>query len=145
MRIPNVVVTSSPDERDRAAIINGLRVYNESMAGDARYALFAVLLRDPESQDTVGGLWGHFGFDWLFVELLFVPENLRGNDLGSRLMREAELAAVEKGCVGVRLDTLGFQARAFYEKLGYEVFGVLDDHPRGSQRFSLRKLVPNQR
>jgi GNAT superfamily N-acetyltransferase len=144
VRIPNIILTNAPGERDREAILDGLRAYNKSKAGDSGHALFAALLHDPESGDTVGGLWGRFGFDWLFVELLFVPESLRGNDIGSRLMREAEAAAAKRGCVGVRLDTFGFQARGFYEKLGYEVFGVLDDHPRGSQRFFLRKLVTNR-
>lgn len=100
-----------------------------------------ILLRDRAAGSTIGGLWGRSVYDWLYVELLAVPEDLRGQGVGSTLMRQAETIAIERGCVGVWLDTYGFQARGFYEKLGYEVFGVLDDHPRGSQRFFLRKLL----
>lgn len=37
------------------------------------------------------------------------------------------------------LDTFDFQARPFYERHGYEVFGTLDDYPPGHSRFFLRK------
>jgi ribosomal protein S18 acetylase RimI-like enzyme len=49
--------------------------------------------------------------------------------------------AAARGCIGVWLDTYAFQARGFYEKLGYEVFGTLADHPRGGGRFFMRKLL----
>ena len=49
--------------------------------------------------------------------------------------------ARERGCIGLWLDTYWFQARSFYEKQGYEVFGALDDYPRGGQRFFLKKSL----
>jgi ribosomal protein S18 acetylase RimI-like enzyme len=49
---------------------------------------------------------------------------------------------MDAGCVGVWLNTFSFQALGFYQRLGYEVFGSLDDHPRGSQRYFMRKLLP---
>ncbi|MGC6728099.1 hypothetical protein ACP0GO_26835, partial [Escherichia coli] len=39
------------------------------------------------------------------------------------------------------LDTYSFQARGFYEKLGYTVFGTIDDFPPGHQRFFGRKRL----
>ncbi len=36
---------------------------------------------------------------------------------------------------------LTLQARGFYEKLGYSVFGRLDDHPKGSARYFLNKRL----
>ena len=56
-------------------------------------------------------------------------------------MHLAEREAVNRGCHGAWLDTFEFQARGFYEKLGYEVFGSLDDNPRGSRRFFLRRRL----
>jgi hypothetical protein len=52
-------------------------------------------------------------------------------------MAEDEARAL--GCVGVWLDTFSFQARGFYERHGYEVFGTLDEFPAPHQRFFLRK------
>ena len=40
------------------------------------------------------------------------------------------------------MDTFSFQARPFYEKLGYRVFGQLPDYPRGQTRYFLAKALP---
>jgi GNAT superfamily N-acetyltransferase len=139
---PDIFVTDDPSVPDRTAILDALIDYNASRVGPAQLNPLAILLRDRETGETIGGLYSYLLYDWLYIELLVVPETLRGVGLGSDLVRRAESVAVERGCIGVWLNTFSFQARGFYEKLGYEVFGVLDDNPRGSQRFFLRKLFP---
>ena len=136
--MPEIVAPHPPSAADRAAILEGLASYNASHA-PAGFEPVAVLLQ--EAGATVGGLWGHLLYDWLVIELLFVPEQLRGKALGTELVRRAEAVAVQRNCAGIWLDTFGFQARGFYEKLGYAVFGTLDGHPRGSARFFLRKVL----
>jgi hypothetical protein len=37
------------------------------------------------------------------------------------------------------LETLSFQARGFYERYGYSVFGELDDFPPGHRKYFLKK------
>ena len=55
---------------------------------------------------------------------------------------EAEqIARDERGCVGARLETWGFQARPFYEARGYTVFGVLEDYPPGETEYHLSKRL----
>ena len=77
----------------------------------------------------------------LHVTLLFVPASLRGAGVGRTLMMEAEAEAMRRGCSAVSLDTFSFQARGFYEKLGYSVFGTLEDYPQGHRRFYLTKRL----
>lgn len=103
-------------------------------------ATLAVLIKDRDDK-TLGGLWGRTGFGWLFVELLFVPEGLRGQGLGAGLLSAAEVAARARGCHSAWLDTYDFQAPGFYQKLGYMEFGVLDDYPVGHKRRFLRKSL----
>ncbi len=40
------------------------------------------------------------------------------------------------------LDSYNFQAPRFYQKLGYEVFAVLEDHPQHHRNYYLRKRLP---
>ena len=139
--VPGIVVTDAPEDADRQAILNGLSAYNENQVGSSGIRPLAILLKDPDTGETVGGLWGRTSYDWLYVELLFVPGRFRGQNLGSQLLNQAEQVGLQRGCVGVWLNTFAFQARGFYEKQGYEVFGVLDEYPRGGERYFLRKSL----
>lgn len=49
--------------------------------------------------------------------------------------------AVEKGCRFIYLDTFSFQAPGFYKKNGYEIFGMLEDHPKGFNQYFLHKKL----
>ncbi|MDE1147957.1 MAG: GNAT family N-acetyltransferase [Azospirillaceae bacterium] len=135
---PIITAPENPTPEDREAILAPLRAYNDAQAGASGFRVVALLLKD-EAGATVGGLWGKISYDWLFVELLSVPEALRGHDFGTALMAEAERLARGHGCLGLWLDTFGFQARGFYEKLGFSVFGTLEDHPAGNRRHFLAK------
>ena len=125
-------VTDQPGEADQAAILEGLVAFNEAATGlRGRDRLdLAVLLRDAERR-TIGGALGNSHYGWVRVELLFLPEALRRQGWGSRLMRAVEDEARARRCLGVRLETASFQARGFYEKLGYSVIGSLPDCPPG--------------
>jgi len=91
----------------------------------------AVTLRDPESDAVTGGLWGVSVVGWLYVDMLVVPEGLRGQGLGTALVRKAEEIARKRGCIGLWLHTATFQAPDFYEKLGFKAFGRVPDYPPG--------------
>ncbi|GGC83700.1 GNAT family N-acetyltransferase [Chelatococcus reniformis] len=138
---PDIVVSLTPDAAEREAIVRPLIAYNDETAGPSNYRPFALLLRDPETGADRGGLWGKTSYDWVFVELLFVPAVFRGQDLGSRLLAQAEEIGRSSGCTGIWLDTFSFQARGFYEKNGYTVFGALEEHPRGHTRYFMRKAL----
>jgi GNAT superfamily N-acetyltransferase len=114
--------------------------YNRAKAGryDARPLIIAI---EEPGAGVVGGLWGRTAYDWLFVELLFVPAALRGQGVGSELMQRAEDEARARGCHNAWLDTFEFQARGFYERLGYRCFGELPEYPAGFSRFFMKKAL----
>lgn len=132
---------AEPDREVREAILDTLIEYNTSKAGPARFVPLAIVLREPGDFAVKGGLWGSCYYDWCFVELLAVPEAARGQGLGRRMMAEAEDFARHYGAAGIWLDTFSFQARGFYEKLGYTAFGELPDHPRGGHRSFMKKRL----
>ena len=140
--VPTITMTDAPDERVKASILDPLARFNEVRSGTRMNDRpLAIFLSDPQTGDIVGGLWGESYFSYLFINLFFIPESMRGAGLGRRLMAQAEEEAVRRGCHGVWLDTFSWQARGFYEKLGYSVFGTIDDHPPGHQRFFLKKVI----
>jgi GNAT superfamily N-acetyltransferase len=136
-----IVIPEAPSRDDYAAILMGLVEHNRNHAGRAVPGPVAVLIKDDDGT-TVGGLWGSTGFDWLQIELLFIPFALRGQAIGRSLIREAERIAIARGCCGVWLDTFSFQAKAFYKALGYATFATLADHPRGEARYFMSKALP---
>lgn len=132
--------SQKPCDADYEAIFRPLHAHNISCAGDPCIRPIALLLTDEAGND-VGGLWGQCAYNWLVIELLAVPLEHRGRNYGKCLMEQAEDIARLNGCIGVWLDTFEFQATGFYEKLGFEVFGTLDDHPVGQKRVILRKRL----
>src|SRR5579859_2075713 len=139
-RMEKLVVTDLPDAADREAIVTGLIRFNQEATGAAPSRSLAVLLKQADGT-TAGGLLGRTWGGWLYVELLYVPDAARGTGLGRALMARAEAEARARGCRGIWLDTFSFQARGFYEKLGFTVIGRLDDYPPGHQRFFLQKRL----
>lgn len=135
-----LVVTEDPSDEDKTTIRKSLVAYSDGFAGKADWRGLALLVRG-DAGAIVGGLWGRTGRGWLFVDLLGLPEEARGSGLGTRLMRQAEEEARARGCIGVFLDTFSFQARPFYEKLGYAVFCQIEDYPAGHTRFFLSKRL----
>jgi len=138
---PDILLTDAPDPSAREAITRGLVAFNRTRAGPSEFRPLAVLIRESGTGMVAGGLWGATGLGWLHVELLFVPEALRGARVGQDLMHRAEVEARRRGCRGAWLDTFSFQARGFYERLGYSVCGTIEDHPPGHSRFFLKKIL----
>ena len=135
-----LVLRLEPTKDEIDVVLNGIIGFNRSThKADDGYKPIAILLNDPDTGQPVGGLTGWALYDWFFVQLLHLPQAFRGQGIGTELMNRAEAFARERGLVGIWLDTFEFQARGFYEKLGFEVFGTLEDHPVGQARYFMRK------
>jgi GNAT superfamily N-acetyltransferase len=135
-------LTDAADTAIRDAIVGPLLAYNTQQTGTNDYRPLVLTIDEGDGQ-VVGGLWGRTALGWLFVELLFVPESLRGRGIGADLMLRAEREAVARGCHSAWLDTFEFQARKFYERLGYSCFGHLADYPAGFSRYFMKKALTN--
>lgn len=117
-----------------------LREFNQRAIGSNHFKPLCIAVKD-EQGNIVGGLWGHTACGWLYTELLVVPEASRGSGLGTQLMSIAETEALQRGCHSAWLDTHGFQAKGFYEKLGYMEFGRLENFPTGHARHYFQKRL----
>jgi GNAT superfamily N-acetyltransferase len=125
---------------DESLLVRGLLAFNEARLGPADDHPANFVARDADG-NVVGGILGRMRWRWLYIAKLWVDEGARGQGIGKRLMAAAEDLARSRGCTDVSLDTFDFQARPFYEKLGYEVFGTLEGFPPGSRQYYLRKRL----
>jgi len=124
----------------RKAILKGLVAYNRSQIGRRKWKNIAITIRN-DTGDIVGGVTGEAWADWLFIQLLWLDEAHRGQDLASRAMDAVEDEARAFGAKHAYLDTFSFQARPFYEKRGYRVFGTLENYPDAHSRYWMTKSL----
>jgi GNAT superfamily N-acetyltransferase len=103
---------------------------------DTRIRIGLVVDRDFTLLKSV-----HTNAGWLFVKALRVAQTYRSQGYGTQLLHAAENEARARDCIGVYLDTYSFQARPFYERQGYRVFGELPDHPPGGAKYYLAKRL----
>ena len=136
---PILILSDTPEPEARTVIGDGLNAYNDATVGYADRTPLTVKVCDPDSGAVIGGISGGTSLGLLFIDLVFLPDSLRGQDVGSRMMTMAEDEARRRGCGGGVLYTISFQAPGFYQKLGWTVFGEIPCHPAGTTRVFLRK------
>jgi GNAT superfamily N-acetyltransferase len=100
-----------------------------------------IVRRGGPEGAVVAGLTGKTFWNWLYIDMLWVDDALRGQGVGSALMQAAEQEAKKRGCVGAYLWTESFQGEGFYPKLGYKEFVRMDDFPIGHQRIGFMKRL----
>ena len=141
---PRLVLTDAATPQDESVIRDGLGDYNFSKAGYRDYRPLAVLVTDPANGEVVGGLYGSTSMGLLRIDRFFLPEDLRKQGLGTRIIKEAEAEGARRGCSRAILSTLSFQAPGFYERQGWEVLGRVDCDPPGHTRFMMTKKLGGQ-
>ncbi|MGU7784382.1 GNAT family N-acetyltransferase [Burkholderia sp. PU8-34] len=134
-----LTAVGQPTARD--LISSKLNEYNNAITNQPDNTALDVYVTDPKTGEVLGGLVGRTSLGLFFVDLLYVPESLRKDGLGSRLLQAAEAEAKQRGCARAVLYTISFQAPAFYEKHGYRVFGEVPCEPAGAARvFMVKEL-----
>jgi len=134
----NIVYIEKPEESAWGIIGGGLSKYNIEQAGDNKFQRLCFALQDSE-QEIVGGILGEVYWGWLYIDLLWVKDELRDRGHGHRLLTQIEDEGRKLGAQNAYLDTFSFQVPGFYKEHGYQVFGELQDFPPGHQRYFMKK------
>ncbi|MFP5114089.1 GNAT family N-acetyltransferase [Bacillaceae bacterium C204] len=100
----------------------------------------SYILRN-EDRKIVGGITGTIFWYHLHIDYLWVDNSLRGKGYGKELLNHIEKTAREKNCRLILLDSFSFQAPDFYQKFGYNVVGIVEDHPKGYKQYFLEKKL----
>ena len=134
-------MTDAPSADDVAVVSDSLDEFNVRRTGTNDKQRLAVLVRDPQTLRVVGGLVGRTSLGMLFVDLFYLPPELRGSGLGGEILQRAEAEGRRRGCRSAVLYTISFQAPGFYEKHGWHTFGEVPcDRPSTSRIFMTKQL-----
>lgn len=115
-------VTAEPSEAERSAVLTDLRQFTRETVPALDNQDFAALVVDPAG-DVIGGLIASSRWGGFHVEMVALQPAYRGKGIGSRLLDLAEQEARRRNCHHMLLDTQAFQAKPFYERHGFAVFG----------------------
>ncbi len=92
-----------------------------------------------DGDNFVGGIYGYIELDYVYVNLLFVNDNYRGNKVATKLMNLIEEEGKKRGIKNIYLGTCDFQAYDLYVKLGYFVSMTIKDFPKGFNEYTFIK------
>ena len=134
------IFESDLSESDLDILRNGMRKYTEEHVPWETYEEVTYSIRDEDGK-LQGAALGEAGRGWLKVELIWIAKPFRHQGYGSKLLTALEARAIEMGAKQAFLDTFSYQARPFYERHGYCVFGTLSDYPEGHCRFFMQKRL----
>lgn len=124
-------VTEDLEEIDRRLV-----AFNKERSDwNSRY--FTVEIKDSEGA-LKGGAGGRVNLGVAEIRALWIDEDLRGTGWGRNIVEAIAEEGRRLGASKILLDTYDFQARPFYESLGFSVFGTLD-YPTGNSRYYLSK------
>lgn len=133
-------VTDKIKKEDEEIIYNGLLEYNLARIEDKNPKDLGVFMQDDKG-NKIAGLIGNTHGNLLSIKYLWVSKELRSQSIGSRLLKQAEETAKERGCKYSFLDTFSFQAPEFYKKYGYKEVFALENYPVTGKRYYYTKTL----
>jgi GNAT superfamily N-acetyltransferase len=120
------------------AVGEGLQAFNASVVGLSEAVPIIVSVRDDDGA-IKGGIVGRVWLDTLYLSHVWIDDTLRGKGHGKAMMDVAEAEGRKHGAIQSWLNTLSWQARPFYESLGYSCFGEMPMVHGKHRRYFLRK------
>lgn len=90
-----------------------------------------------DKEKPIGGASGWIEFGWYYLDQLYISDEYRKKGIGSKIIKELERISRNKDCMGIKTETWSFQAKEFYEKQGFTIYGELNDCPPGAVEYYL--------
>ena len=117
--------------------VAGFAAFNGPHVGPHGYKRLRLMVFRDGEETPAGGIQGHGYAAWLHGLMVFLPEDLRWQGLGTRPLPRIAAEARARGCIGAHLDAPSWQARPFHEKQDDRLFGTLPDGPPGQSRHAI--------
>ena len=135
-------ISEDKSEESMKVVHEGLGKYMSKQVGELRKKNPEIKIRlvlKNEDNKVIGGLLAFTILKAVNFECIWIDEHYRNKGYGRALLETAEKIAVKNGCISVLAMVYSFQSLGFFQKHGYEVFGVSDGYPDAIKEFSLIK------
>lgn len=134
-------INGAPNAEDKQVMVNGMLAHHTNMGHPRKTDTYSILLKDKESE-VKGTIIVSFLWNGMHIDSLWVDESIRNLGWGGKLMKMVEDEAIKRHCTIAYTDTFTWQAPQFYEKLGYHIYGKLENFPEGnSLSYYAKKLM----
>jgi len=133
-----VSTEGEPSPQDKEVLVKGLLSHHTSKGHPRKSELFSILIKD-QTNKIFGGVMVCFLWNGMEITSLWVDESIRKQGWGRKLMDAVEKEGMKRGCTIAYTNTFSWQAPEFYTKLGYTLYGTLEDFPQGSFLSYFRK------
>ena len=137
----NLEVCENPNANHLIPIEEGLNDFNDLMTGMSDRLPLAILIKSKTNGEVLGGMQGRSSLGLLFIDLFYLPPELRSKGIGTEILLHFEEEGRRRGCTAAFLYTISFQAPDFYKKHGWEEFGRIDCKPEGTSRIFMKKSL----
>lgn len=135
-----VIVVDEKIDKYNSVLLDQIERFNKDnniYPMEERDIMFVALDNDK----FVGGVHGSVTEDSMYIGLLVVDEDYKGNGIGKNLMSKIEERAKELNVYSINLGTVEFQAEKFYDKLGYKIVFIKENDPRGYKSYNMVKKI----
>ncbi|MBU9808890.1 GNAT family N-acetyltransferase [Rahnella sp. SL6] len=137
----NLEVCANPNAEQLLPIEEGLNSFNDLMTGMSDRQQLSVLVKSNETGEILGGMQGRSSLGLLFIDLFYLPPELRNMGVGTEILNRFEEEGRKRGCTSAFLYTISFQAPDFYKKHGWQEFGRIGCKPEGTSRIFMKKSL----
>ncbi len=136
----NIEILDKPEQELIDYLDNKISEFNWAHWEVSERTPLAVQIKNDQGVVIAGAAGRSFG-NWLLLDTLWVSDELRGQNIGSKILKEIEAAGKKRGCIKCLLDTLNFQAMPFYEKHGYTTIWVQQNYPKTGCKYFMEKVL----
>lgn len=126
-----VTVEGEPESQDKEVVVKGMLEHHAKSGHPRKSETYSVLLKNKNNK-LLGTVIVTFLWNGMEINSLWIDETIRNQGWGKKLMDAVEKEGIKRGCTVAYTNTFPWQAPEFYEKLGYTLFGRLEDLPKGS-------------
>lgn len=131
-------IALDPGEDVSKAIDEGLTAFNVRTMGAPDWIPVQVSVRGDDGT-VIGGITARVFLDTLYVSTVWIDDSLKGLGHGRAMLEMVQSEGRRLGATHAWLYTASWQARPFYEAMGYSCFAEMAFGGGRYKRYFMRK------